>query len=156
MRHNSREQMLVWSSQTQTHTQMKEKTQMRILCVEPAKCSPIISWWCSGFCSLWLIISSFQSVGKQPINFIQVLIQLLRCYTWKVTGARARRRSKVKNKKGSFKTCERARRQFSNPLIIAPRCFSHFPLNLCVTSITDSLEKQPGQRGGAPSRNTST
>ena len=70
-----------------THRRAADKrrnTLMSIPCVEAAKCSPVIRWWCSGFCSLWLIISSFQSMWKQPINFIQVLIQLLRRYMQKV------------------------------------------------------------------------
>lgn len=120
---------------------------MRILCVEPAKCSPIIRWWCSGFCSLWLIISSFQSIWKQPINSVQVFHSITQ-----MQHAKGQQRlglvwleSKVK-KKGTFQASERARRQFSNPLIITLCCFSHFPLNLSVISIIDRLKNKPRQR----------
>lgn len=127
MRQNCRYRTFLWCTQTggwkQRHTD-----------AEPAKCSPVIRWWCSGFCSLWLIISSFRSIWKQPINSIQVLIQLLGCDTRKVSGGSGL--VGVKRKKGTFQVRERPRRQFSNPLIITLCCFSHFPLNLSVISIT--------------------
>lgn len=135
---------------THTHRRAADKRNsapMRILCVEPAKCSPIIRWWCSGFCSLWLIISSFQSIWKQPINSIQVFHSITQ-----MQHAKGQQRlglvwleSKVKKKKGTFQASERARRQFSNPLIITLCCFSHFPLNLSVISIIDRLKNKPRQ-----------
>lgn len=140
--------MLAWC--THKHAADKRRnTPMRILCVELAKCSPIIRWWCSGFCSLWLIISSFQSRRKQLINFIQVLIQLLRCNMRKVSrgGVLVLLKSKVKNEKGKFQDCKRARRQFANPLIITPCCLSHFALNLPLTSVMEHLKNKLRQRG---------
>lgn len=99
---------------------------------EPAKCSPVIRWWCSGFCSLWLIISSFQDARKQAINFFQVLVRFLSDATrersaevglgldwWEVKGAEQGRRCS-----GSLKG------HGGNLLIHLLLCFLSLPLNL--------------------------